>query len=45
MLADDEKEMQRVVNKCLSSNSKTKDWIIVDNVHCFSKENCDLKCM
>ena len=45
VLADDEKEMQKVVNKCISSNSKAKDWIIVDNVHCFSKDNCDLKCM
>ena len=44
VLAQTEKEMQKIVNKCLIANSKDKDLVIVNNIQCNSKGNCDLKC-
>ena len=44
VLAQTEKEMQRIVNRCLVTNAKNKDVVIVNNIQCNVKGNCDLKC-
>ena len=44
VMAQTEKEMQRIVNRCLITNSKDKDVVIINNIQCNAKGNCDLKC-
>ena len=44
VLTQTEKDIQRVVNKCLIANSKNKDVLIINNIQCSAKGGCDLKC-